>query len=261
VNQTAVKRPSAIAATFDGKLYIGSHQDYSVAIFKGGELTGYLGSGKNEFLSVVDIAVDDSTGDVYVADTKKQELKVYYASGAPKGTISGLHHPSAISVTQTNLYVLDAPAVPCSDTVVPGGSISQSSGNTGECIGSRIAILDKKGVVIKSIGGADGDQMNKPADIAVDKLGNVYVADVSRKAVLVFDRVGAYTGAMTSVVDELRFPIGLAIAPNGNLFVSSSETHSILEIGLSGAVSAGPGGTLEFKSTTGAAISLSALGY
>jgi DNA-binding beta-propeller fold protein YncE len=48
LGQIVIGRPSAVAAASDGTVYIGSHQDYSVAIYKNGQRAGYLGDGKHE---------------------------------------------------------------------------------------------------------------------------------------------------------------------------------------------------------------------
>jgi sugar lactone lactonase YvrE len=255
--QIPVNRPSAVASSPDGKLYIGSHQDYSVAIYKQGKITGYFGAGKNEFLSIADIAVDETTGDVYVADTKAHLIKRYYSSGTPKETLSGFHLPAAVFVSGTGVYVLDAPIIPCPET----GAAAASGEGQPQCMGIRIAILDKKGGPQRSINESGSDYMTRPTDIAVDAFENVYVGDASQKAVLVYDRLGSFIGTITSALDDLHFPVSLVISRYGNLYVSSSETHSITEIGLTDTLPSGQKGVLAFKSKTGAAISPASLGY
>lgn len=256
--QIRVKRPSAVAAS-SGKVYVGSHQDYSAAIYKSGEITGYLGAGKNEFLSISDISIDESTGEVYVADAKAGVIKVYYGSGVPKTVFSGLRLPTAVSAAGAGVYVLDAPVIPCAAPAGTDSSIQSPQANS-ECTGLRIALLDKNGSIVKSITESGAENMIRPIAIAVDTLENIYVADASRKAILAYDRLGAFIGAMTSSLDDLRIPASLA-SHDGSLFVSASETHSIVKIGLSGKNQEGSSGSLEFKSKTGATASPAALGY
>ncbi len=259
--QIAVKSPSAVAVAPDGNVYIGSHGQYAVSIYKNGEIIGHLGSRKNEFLSIAGIAVDESTGDVYVVDTKANKVKVYYPSGIPKRTLAAaIHLPAAVFVTEANVYVLDAQDVPCAETPAAGGATGHAGMPKGACTAARIAVLDKKGQLERSITGSDENLLNRPLDIVVDRFDNVYVADSFRKAILAFDRQGAFVGAMTSDLDELRFPVGLAVSPDGNILVSSSDTHSILEIGLCG-IQRGSNSSVAFKSTTGASVPLSAIGY
>ena len=57
---------SAVGIAQDGTLYIGSHKDYSVAIYKNGKPEGYLGTGPGEFSSINDIAVDSCPNDQFM---------------------------------------------------------------------------------------------------------------------------------------------------------------------------------------------------
>jgi sugar lactone lactonase YvrE len=260
--QIPVQSPSAVAVAASGSVYIGSHHQYAVSIHKHGEIIGYLGARKNEFLSIADIAVDESTGDVYVVDTKAHQVKVYYPSGIPKGALSAaMHLPVAVFVTNSSVYVLDTENVPCDQTQAAGGADAQAAVTNSACTVARIAVLDKKGTLVRSIVGSDDNLLNRPLDIVVDRFDNVYAADVSRKAILAFDRLGVFIGAMTSDLDELRFPVALSVSPDDNILVSSSDTHSIVEIGLSGSLQSGSNSTLAFKSTTGAPVPLSAIRY
>lgn len=262
LGQLNIPRPSAVAVAPDGALYIGSHHDYSVAVYSRGEIAGYLGSGKNEFSSIRDIAVDEGTGDVFVADTVGNLIRVYDASRKLKKTLSGFTAPAGI-VARENIYILDAPLIPCPDSISVKGTLVRIPDDAGACTGSRISVLDRKGNLIRSIreSGGEHDHMTRPVALAVDKFGNIYVADALRRAILAYDALGAYIGAMTTITDDLRTPASVAISREGGLYVSSSGTRSIVEIGLTGAVHFGQNGSIDFKSTTGAALSRAALGY
>ena len=244
----AVTRPSAIAAAPDGTLYIGSLQDRSVSRYRHGKRAGSLGDGRNEFASIGDIAVDPGTGDIYVVDTVKHLVKVYYPSGIPKGMLSGLHLPVGIAVTPDAVYVLDAPVV-------------AAAGSTGATTGSRISVYSKGGNLLRSIDdrGAAGGQMARPMGIAVDRAGTVYVADALRKAVLVYSRSGAFIGRMESAANDINTAVAIVLTPDNRLYVSSSETHGIVEIGLGGTVYAGPADALAFISGTGERLTHAAL--
>lgn len=243
-------RPSAVAAAPDGTIYIGSHRSYSVSRYKNGKRISALGGGRHEFSSVRDIAVDPVLGDVYVVDTVKNTVKVYYPSGIPKGAFAGLHLPIGVAVTADAVYVLDAPVI-------------AASGGQGAATGSRISVYGKGGNLERSIteSGADGGQMLRPVGIAVDRFGNIFVADALRKAVLVYAANGAYVGRVESAADAINAPAALALSPDNRMYVSSSETHSIIEIGLAGTVYATQGRLLDFLSGTGERLAPAALGY
>ncbi len=242
--------PSAIAAGRDGSLYIGSHQDYSVAIYKNGQRTGYLGEGSNEFTSIRDIAVDPATGDVYVVDAGKNSVRIFFESGRPKGSIAGFNIPMGVAIAGDEVYVLDAPVV-------------RSSGGRGTGTGSRISVFSKNWEFIRSIEeqGREGDQMVRPAGITADRLGNIFIADASKKAVLVYNQLGQYTGQFVSSAGDLNTAVALAISPDGRVYISSSETHRVIELGLAGTIHSETKVSIAFKSKTGTMLAPDALGY
>jgi len=245
-----IARPSAVAVAPDGTIYIGSHRDFSVAVYQNGKCTGYLGTGGNEFSSIRDLAVDAITGDIYVVDNVKNEVKVYYSSGVPKGRLSGFNLPAGVAVTADGVYVLDAPVI-------------APHGGSGQGTGSRISLFNKSGMFQRSIDeyNGDGGQMARPTGIAVDRFGNIYVSDAARRSVLVYGGTGAYIGALVSATNDLNTAVSLALTRDDRLYVSSSETHSIVEIGLGRTIYSGTAVSLDFKSNTGDGLTPAALGY
>ena len=241
-----VALPSAVAAGADGRLYVGSHQDYSVAIYRNGQRTGFLGDGSNEFTSIRDIAVDPATGDVYVVDTGKNAVKIYYESGRPRGSISGFNIPIGVAIAGDEIYVLDAPLV-------------RSSASQGPSTGTRVSVFSRSWTFLRSI--EDGGQMVRPAGIAADRIGNIFIADASKKSVLVYNQLGKYTGQFVNSEGDLNTPVALTISPDGRIYVSSSETHRVIEIGLAGTVFSETKASIVFKSNTGTMLAPEALGY
>lgn len=258
-----VSRPSAIAALPDGNVYIGSNDGYAVAIYKRGEIVGYLGVGKNEFKSISDIAVDKSTGDVYVVDIKENVVKIYGPKGEAKGKREGFTAPAAAAVTDTEVIVLDSPVVPCPTTIMVKGNVIPCPECTGPCSGSRISVLDKAGNLIRSTTESDAkkDNMVRPVALAADTRGNIFVADALRKNILVYDLQCKFIGELVSAQDDLHEPVSLTLSRDNSLYVSSSETRSIMEVGLAGRLNAAPSGSLKFQSKQGVGVSLGALGY
>ena len=242
----AVARPSAVAVAPDGTVYIGSHKDYSVSYYKSGVPAGKLGAGTSEFKSVSDIVVDQASGAVYVADTAANVVKLYDSSGRSLQVLGGFHAPVAVALSRDAVYVLDAP-------------VTAASGGSADTTGSRLTVLDKVGgMPIRTFADV---QMVRPTGLAVDAFGNIFVSDASRKAVLVYGSEGVFVGTMTSPQGDLNTAVSVTLSRDGRLYVSSSETYSIVEVGLSGAVKAGSRGDIEFKSGSGDRITPVALGY
>jgi DNA-binding beta-propeller fold protein YncE len=211
VDEIKFPKVSAIAVTSDDTLYIGSHDDYSVAVVKNGETIGHLGKGMNEFRSIKDIAIDEATGSIYVADQAGNTVKVFTASGKEIGAIGGVHLPSSIAITEDSIYIIDAPVVQT---------------RTESTTASRISIFDKAYNRVAAIEDNDKYTMSNPTDLAVAD-GILYITDAARNAVLLFDTGGTFRGEIQSIDDDISTAVGLAISPDGIIYVSSIRTRSI----------------------------------
>jgi DNA-binding beta-propeller fold protein YncE len=209
---------SAVAVAADGTLYIGSHSDYSVMIYKSGKIKGYLGSGAGEFFSIRDIAVDKDTGNIFVVDSVGNAVRVYDSSGGEQGMIAGVHLPVSIDITADEIYVLDSPIIDDAETGAPTTD-------------SVISVFDKG---LNLIGTIDENEeyamMFRPTDITVAD-GKIFVSDASRKSVLVYDTTGVYLGEIKSNKGDIHTAVSVAYSSGGILYVSESETHSIQMFG------------------------------
>lgn len=79
----------------------------------------------------------------------------------------------------------------------------------------RIAVFDARRRRFFTFGFRFEGELRKPAGIAVDDAHNVYVADVSRKTVIVFDAYGLYQRTIGSEQVFTR-PTGVAVSPSGD---------------------------------------------
>lgn len=211
VDEIKFPNVSAIAAAADDTLYVGSHQDYAVAVVKNGETISHLGGGMNEFRSIKDIAIDEATGSIYVADQAGNAVKIFASSGKATGEIAGVHLPSSIAITEDSIYIIDAPVIE-----------SRIDSTTA----SRILIFDKAYNLVASIEDNDKYTMSNPTDLAVAH-GILYITDAARNSVLLFDTGGTFQGEIQSIDDDVSTAVGIVISPDGIMYVSSSRTRSI----------------------------------
>ena len=142
------------------------------AVSKGGtykfsSTIGYPGTGGGGLDKPNDVAIDGTSGDIYVANQMNKRIEVFNSGGnfvrmIGKGDLTA---PLSVAVGQKgNVYVADV--------------IKKDDG--------RIVVFDKTGAVIKSIG---QKELKYPRDLAVDKAGAVYVIDGSSLFVK-FDQTG-----------------------------------------------------------------------
>jgi len=134
-----------------------------------------FGTEETSLSSPEGIAIDPSSGNVYVADTGNNRIQTFSSNGTfiskwgggydPRAINGSFDHPSDIALDQAgNVYVAD-------------------TGN------NRIQVFSSNGTFISVLGrdgGANGT-LRSPEGIAVDSSsGNVYVADTDNNRISVF---------------------------------------------------------------------------
>jgi sugar lactone lactonase YvrE len=163
----------------------------------------------------------------------------------------------------------------------PEGVAVDASGNVyvGDSLNHRIREIDPSGNVTTLAGnGVHGDQdgsggptgtaeFNFPSGLAVDRHGNVYVADANNNRIRKIDPAGNVT-TLAPHGEALFVPSGVAVDGADDLFVTDTGHNRVIEIDPSGTVTtvAGNGqlgdadgtggskGTAEFASPTGLAV-------
>jgi sugar lactone lactonase YvrE len=114
-----------------------------------------------------------------------------------------------------------------------------------------------------------------PSDIAIDRIGNLYIADMANHAIRKISPNGNITTIAGSGIEGFRngnrtqaqfnYPAGLAVDVNLNIYVADKENHNIRKISASGQVTTiagsgysgfrnGVGSNALFSSPTGIAI-------
>lgn len=88
--------------------------------------------------------------------------------------------------------------------------------------------------------GADDGEFSSPTGIALDRQGNVYVADTDNHSIQKFDKEGKFLarwgGSPSSTEGEFYYPRGLATGPDGEVYVADSGNNRIQKFGADGDV-------------------------
>ena len=244
--------PSGVVSTFAG----------AAGIRGGADGTGSAARFNQPF----GVAVD-SAGNVYVADTANQAIRKITLCGVVTtlagqtgnpGSADGtggsarFFYPQSVAVDSAgNVYVADT-ANYTIRKIAPSGVVSTLAGQAG------------------SSGSADGTgsaaRFSFPNGVAVDNVGNVYVADSQNYTVRKITPAGAVTtlaglagssGSVNGTGNAARFifPNGVAADGAGNVYVADAGDNTIRKITPAGAVTtlAGLAGSSGSSDGTGAA--------
>src|SRR5262245_29458307 len=138
---------------------------------------GSAGSGPGQFQAPVGVAVNQSTGDVYVADSGNARVQKFDATGtfiAASGA-GQLSNPTSIAVDSS-------------------GGPSNGDVYVGDAGPNVVLKFDANGTLLATIDGSTSTQghFSSVAGVAVDQSGNLWVADANTYNIIEFDPTGTF---------------------------------------------------------------------
>jgi len=283
-----VSSPLGAAADSAGNLYFADKNNQRVRKISHGNITTVAGNGTQGYAGDGGAAVNaqlswpsgvavDAAGDLYIADAGNNVVRKVLPSGiittvAGNGTYgytgdggpatsAELNYPSSVAVDSAgNLYIADS----ANNVVrkVANGAISTAAGS-GQTING---VLTGTEGYIGDGGPATSAELAYPQGVAVDTLGNLYIADSLNYAVrwvsggvintVAGDGTQGYTGdGGPGTSAELNIPIGIALDAAGNLYIADSGNDRVRELSNAVISTLGGNGTQGFSGDGGAAKS------
>jgi len=165
-----------------------------------------------EFNKPFGVAVDESTGKIYVTDAVKNEIMVFKADGTylEKIGVERLKNPTGIDIINDKIYV------------------SNSTKH-------KITVFDTKGKYIKDFGHIEDEEdfrrLKRPTGLAIDeKRKLVYVADTKGHNLQVYNLEGELLevmGMRGSGSGYLNYPIAVAVDQKGQIYVGDTLNYRI----------------------------------
>ena len=177
---------------------------------------GSQGSGSGQFQSPIGVAVDQASGDVYVADSGNARVQKFSGTGAfiaawGYGVTDGTAE-SQVCTTTCQAGIPGAGAGqfqnPTSIAVDSSGGPSAGDVYVGDSGNQVVLKFDTNGNFLATIDGTTSTQghFSVVAGVAVDQSGNLWVADGSTDNIIEFDPTGNFVQQWKDTVRHRRSP-------------------------------------------------------
>ena len=228
--------PQGIATDGAGTFFVGDTGNHRVQVFDTDGsctatlgTTGSCGTANNQFCTPRGVAVDDK-GRIYVADEENHRVQIYddkrnyLTTLGTTGTCGSgnnqLCQPYDVEIDRNGkVYVMD-------------------SGNNRVQIFSAYPTLSHEATLgVSNEWGDDNDHFGWATAVAVDRKGNIFVADTGSHRVQMFDSNRTYvrTFGVTSVpylTDNLHYtqPRDVAIDPSGDIIIVESNGQRVIKL-------------------------------
>jgi RHS repeat-associated protein len=227
--------------------------------FTSGCRAGTPGSGNGQFSKPEGIAINQSAGDMYVADKGNNRIQELSLEGVFIRKFGGyLNAPRGIGIESAgNVWVSDTGNNRVEIFTNTGVYVS-SFGEAGERLGqfkgpdgitfyngfayivdtgnSRVEKFNLEGRVYNEFGskGSESTQFSSPTGIAIDPVsGDLYVDDTGNNRVQVLNQAGWFTkrfGTKGTGNGEYSSPEGIVLNPVGDIYVADTTNNRLQEL-------------------------------
>ena len=224
--------PNSVAPDGAGNLYIADTRNNRIRkVDSAGVISTVAGDGTRGFggdggpataaqLWSPNSVAPDGAGNLYIADGVNNRIRKVDSAGVISTVAAQLANPRGVALDGAgNLYIADF-------------------GN------HRIRKVDAAGMITTVAGdgteGSGGDggpavaaQLNRPAGVAADGAGNLYIADFGNQRIRKVDSAGV----ISTVAAQLFYPSGVAPDGAGNLYIADSGNQRIRKVDSAGVIS------------------------
>ncbi len=216
-------RPEGIAIHPDGRIFVSRGADATVGVYDANfDFLHLLSGGSFSFIKPTDLAIDDTTGRIYLVDSGANRIYVFETDeslamivGIRGDRFGEFKYPSAVAIDSANdrLYIADQDNF-------------------------RIQAFTRTGIFLFSFGyrikylpgGVSEGWMPRTTGLSVDSQGTIYVVDALMGTLRAFDPSGAELALLASHgvnPGDLQVPAHVAADGNGRLFVANSNAGSV----------------------------------
>ena len=273
-SKAEVSSPSALAIDAAGKIYIadgGVHRvrviaaNGNISTLAGTGTPGFTGDGAAATTAQLNgpggIAVDPTTGNVYIADTGNTVIRMI--SGTTITTVAG-------NYTLGPGYTGDGGAATGAQLAFPTGVAVDSSGNLYIADQGNNVIRVVSGGTILTVGAGGNFKLKAPASVAVDVAGNLFISDTDNSRIVEYSVKGVWsvvagTGSPGFSGDKgpatqaaLSLPRSVGVDALGQLYICDTLNGRIRLVAPTGVITTIAGnGSLSYSGDGGDALAAS----
>ena len=256
--------PESLTVDLSGNIYVADSGNHKIRkITPAGVVTTYAGNGtygsldgtasSAEFSSITGVTID-SLGNLYVTDTANNIIRKITQSGIVS-TLAGSSNIGSKNAVGSSASFWN----PIGITVDPSGNIYVA--DTYNNLIRKIVILTQSVTTLAgqiNVGSLNGTSLDaqffNPCAVAVDNLGNVYVADTNNNLIRKITSTGVVTtlagstgvagqNNATGTAATFNHPQGVTVDSAGNVYVADSWNNAIRKISIAGSVTTLAGGS------------------
>src|SRR5579871_369420 len=257
-SNAVLNSPQGVAVDQTGNVYIAdtgnnrirkvSATSGLITTIAGGVDSGSSGNGGpavNALLNAPAGVAVDTSGNVYIADTGNNQVRMINSSGTISAIYKGGSGPRGVAVDfYGNVYIADTGHHRVIEIQAPVG-----------------AIVSVAGTGLPGFGGDDSpgatSVLNTPIGVAVDQLGTLYIADSQNQRIRKVARPSTQYVTTTiagngfagfsgdggpSTIASLNVPLGVAVDPSGNVYIADSLNDRVRKADSAGTISSVAGG-------------------
>ncbi len=278
--------PAALAVNAAGELYI-AESGRVRKVDASGTITTVAGGGSSRDDGVAATSANleptalavNAAGDLYIL-SRSRVRKVSLSSGGG-GIQGGPRNIETVAGTGVEAFGGDGGPAAAAQLVQPTAVAVDAAGNlyVADFSGHRVRKMDAAGVITTAAGTGTSDYRGDygpatsaniffPFGVAVDSVGNLYVADTGNHSVRKVDRAGVITTVAgtgfagyggdggPALSASLASPFGVAVDGVGNLYIADTGNQRVRRVDLSGNISTVVGtGSAAFAGDGGPAAS------
>jgi sugar lactone lactonase YvrE len=274
--------PRGVAVDSNDTVYIADTDNHRIrkidtngiiSTIAGTGTAGFLGDGQAavaaELNAPAAVAIDDS-GNVYIADTNNNRVRKIDTNGIIS-TIAGTGAPG---------FPGEGEAAASAELNAPTGVAVDRSGNVyiADYRNHKIKKVDPNGLISTIAGtgtaGPLGDggpskdaELFNPYSVAIDKAGNLYIADQNNykirkidtngliSTIAGVDSGGVSADGIAALTARLQYPSGVAVDSSGNVYIAETNYQKIRKVDTNGIITTVAGtGTAGFKGDGASAV-------